>query len=41
MRAQLRALLETGINPLAYFDRDHRKYFYLAGGYLIGWGGVD
>lgn len=30
VRAQLRALLEQGINPLSYFDRDYRKYFYLA-----------
>lgn len=32
MRAQLRALLESGINPLNFFDRDYKKYFYLAGG---------
>jgi hypothetical protein len=31
VRTQLRALLEVGINPLAFFDRDYRKYFYLAG----------
>ncbi|GBG00215.1 hypothetical protein Rsub_12700 [Raphidocelis subcapitata] len=36
VRAQLRALLETGINPLSFFDRDYKKYFYLAGGLVSG-----
>jgi hypothetical protein len=31
VRTQLRALLEVGINPLSFFDRDYKKYFYLAG----------
>lgn len=39
MRAQLRALLESGINPLTYFDRDYKKYFYLAGE-LFHWFGL-
>jgi len=30
VRKQLRALLEEGINPLNFFDRDYKKYFYLA-----------
>lgn len=30
VRRNLYALLETGQNPLSYFDRDYRKYFYLA-----------
>lgn len=30
VRRQLRALLEQGINPLSFFDRDYKKYFYLA-----------
>lgn len=30
VRSQLRALLESGINPLSFFDRDYKKYFYLA-----------
>jgi hypothetical protein len=31
VRTQLRALLKEGINPLSFFDRDYKKYFYLAG----------
>ena len=31
VRTQLRALLKEGINPLTFFDRDYKKYFYLAG----------
>uniref|UniRef100_A0A383WGP6 Acyl-coenzyme A oxidase n=1 Tax=Tetradesmus obliquus TaxID=3088 RepID=A0A383WGP6_TETOB len=30
VRTQLRALLKEGINPLTFFDRDYKKYFYLA-----------
>lgn len=30
VRTNLRALLEEGINPLSFFDRDYKKYFYLA-----------
>eukprot|EP00879_Flechtneria_rotunda_P007853 GHRR01008229.1.p1 GENE.GHRR01008229.1~~GHRR01008229.1.p1 ORF type:complete len:205 (+),score=54.74 GHRR01008229.1:163-777(+) len=30
VRTQLRALLDQGINPLLFFDRDYKKYFYLA-----------
>jgi acyl-CoA oxidase len=30
VRKQLGALLEEGINPLTFFDRDYKKYFYLA-----------
>lgn len=30
VRRQLRALLEQGINPLSFFDRDYKKYFYTA-----------
>ena len=30
MRRSLMALLDSGINPLTFFDRDHKKYFYLA-----------
>jgi hypothetical protein len=35
VRTQLRALLEVGINPLSFFDRDYRKYFYLAGARVL------
>jgi hypothetical protein len=31
VRTQLRELLAQGINPLSFFDRDYKKYFYLAG----------
>eukprot|EP00878_Enallax_costatus_P017218 GHUV01018077.1.p1 GENE.GHUV01018077.1~~GHUV01018077.1.p1 ORF type:complete len:603 (+),score=125.83 GHUV01018077.1:149-1957(+) len=30
VRTQLHALLDSGINPLSFFDRDYKKYFYLA-----------
>jgi acyl-CoA oxidase len=30
VRKQLMALLSIGVNPLSFFDRDYRKYFYLA-----------
>jgi hypothetical protein len=30
VRKQLKLLLSAGISPLSYFDRDYRKYFYLA-----------
>lgn len=30
MKQQLLALLGAGINPMEYFNRDYRKYFYLA-----------
>lgn len=30
VRTQLQALLDSGINPLSFFDRDYKKYFYLA-----------
>jgi hypothetical protein len=35
VRTQLRALLEVGINPLSFFDRDYKKYFYLAGARML------
>jgi hypothetical protein len=30
VRKQLKLLLSAGISPLNFFDRDYRKYFYLA-----------
>lgn len=30
VRRQLYALLEAGFNPMEYFNRDYKKYFYLA-----------
>jgi hypothetical protein len=30
VRKQLHALLDAGFNPLSFFDKDYRKYFYLA-----------
>lgn len=30
VRRQLHAILEAGFSPLEYFNKDYRKYFYLA-----------